>query len=252
MTMSAPWERHCRALLAALLLWTVPVPGRAADPPPTETVPAEKALSEEERAAQAETERLLELAEALDEAITTFQAGDFTAAEHRFETIRLQVPDHASAAYYLGLLALRRQDNADTIRHWQRLARVDPEAAESLGIPRRLTLLLDEQRKIELSRLLDNEATLSRRPVETGSIAVVPLSNRSDEKYAVLAKGLTALIIADLSKVPGIKVLERGKIQKLLDEMKRSRSGLTDRETHVRTGRLLKAEKLISGDYSIQ
>ncbi len=240
-------QKHqtARILLVLLtLFWYTPTLSFAAA--------ADENQVQKQAATAHEQKKQAELAETLENAITAFQAGDFFEAQVHFEQIQATWPDHAATAYYLGLLTLRRHDTVATIRHWQRLLRVDPEAAESRAIPRRLTLLQNKQRDKEMVMLIENETTLSKRPPETGSIAVAPLHNRGEKKYDVLAKGLTALIIADLAKVPGIRVLERGKIQKLLDEIKLSKTGLVAKETQLRTGRLLKAEKLISGDFSIR
>jgi hypothetical protein len=59
------------------------------------------------------------------------------------------------------------------------------------------------------------------------------------------------MVIADIAKVPNIKVLEREKVDRLLEEIKLSQSGLVNKETEVRAGRLLRAEKLVVGDYKV-
>ncbi len=58
-------------------------------------------------------------------------------------------------------------------------------------------------------------------------------------KYNMLKKGVNALIIVELMKVPGLKVLERTKIEKLLDEIALSQSGLVNENTAVRAGRIM-------------
>ena len=67
-----------------------------------------------------------------------------------------------------------------------------------------------------------------------------------------MAKGLAAMIIADLSKVPGLKVLEREKVQLLVNEAKLGDSGLADRASAVRSGRLMRAEKVVVGNFEVQ
>lgn len=60
------------------------------------------------------------------------------------------------------------------------------------------------------------------------------------------------MIIADLSKVPGLKVLEREKVQLLIDEMKIGDAGLADPKEAVRSGRLMRAEKVVVGTFEVQ
>lgn len=71
-------------------------------------------------------------------------------------------------------------------------------------------------------------------------IAVVNQLDGTDlGKYEVLKKGMCALIIDELMKVPGLKVLERTEIDKLLDEIALSQSGLVSEKTAIRAGRIM-------------
>jgi len=70
--------------------------------------------------------------------------------------------------------------------------------------------------------------------------------------YRAMSKGIAAIVIADLTQVPGLKVLEREKVQKLLAEMRLGESGLTENSTAVRTGRMMRAEKVIVGSFGAQ
>lgn len=190
--------------------------------------------------------------ELAEQGVRAFQSQDFKWARESFETLQQREADHPLAAYYLGTLALREGQIDKAVAQWQRYVRLDPEGAEANGVPARLTLLEDESRKGEIAGILKNEARLSKMPAEPNSIAVMGFSNKGDEKYNVLAKGITALIITDLAQVPGLKVLEREKVQKLQDEIKLSESGLVADENKVKAGRLLRAEKIMMGDFTIQ
>ena len=51
--------------------------------------------------------------------------------------------------------------------------------------------------------------------------------------------------------VMSILLFQQEKLQKLEDELKLSQSGLVDKDTAVRVGRLMKSEKMLLGDYLI-
>ena len=105
----------------------------------------------------------------------------------------------------------------------------------------------------EVKQAIANEKTLSELAPEPNSIAVHPLINKGAEQYGPIGKGLTAFVITDLAKVPGLKVLEREKLQKLIDEIKLSQTGaLVETTSRVRAGRIMRAEKLMIGDYLIE
>jgi TolB-like protein len=70
-----------------------------------------------------------------------------------------------------------------------------------------------------------------------------------DEALAVLAKGLAQMLISDLAAVDGACIVERERLQALLDEMKLSRGSHFDARTASRVGRLLGARYVVLGNY---
>lgn len=188
---------------------------------------------------------------ALKDALTALSQSD-AAAKPLFIKLQKAFPGNAQAAYHLGRIALESEDNLEALRQWQLYSRLDPEGAEKLGIGPRMTLLIHQTLKDEIKQAIASESAISRAPPEPGSVAVLPFINRGDAAQAVLSKGLTAMVISDLSKVPGLKVLERARLQQLIEEMQLSESGLVDEKTALRAGRLMKAEKIMLGDYQLQ
>lgn len=83
----------------------------------------------------------------------------------------------------------------------------------------------------------------------SNSIAVLYFNNKSgQEKLNRLQKGMAVMLISDLSKVDQIQVVERVRMQALLDEMDLSASGLMDEKTIPKIGQLLGAQYVTSGD----
>jgi hypothetical protein len=189
--------------------------------------------------------------EALRQAVQTYDKGDGKSALQQFTRLQQAFPMNAMAAYYLGQIALESDKLFEAIRQWQLYIQINPAEASRKGIPERLTLLVNQQMKDEIESALKLESSLTNAKPEPGSVAVLPYVNRGDAAQAVLAKGLTALIVSDLTKVPGLKVLERAKLQKLVDELSLSQSGLVEQQSALRAGRLMRAEKLLIGDYKV-
>ncbi|REE82256.1 hypothetical protein BX611_1802 [Lutibacter oceani] len=83
---------------------------------------------------------------------------------------------------------------------------------------------------------------------EPNSIAIYPTSikivNVNNPKFKGLEKGFPALLIADLSKVPNLKVLERQKINEILQEIDLSESGLVKEDSKVENN-LMKEEMAV-------
>lgn len=194
-----------------------------------------------------------EVAASLKAGIEAFGSGNDAAATQALERVGALAPGETLVSYYLGLIALNRQDNDNAVRLLQQYAREDPEGAAARDVPKTLTLLSSVQLQQEVATAVAREQEVVSTPPEPGSIAVQAFVNRGgNEAYRAMAKGLAAMIIADLSKVPGLKVLEREKVQLLVNEAKLGDSGLADTASAVRSGRLMRAEKVVVGNFEVQ
>ena len=123
--------------------------------------------------------------------------------------------------------------------------------AASRNVGQLITLLLDDTLEEETRLAIENEASSGTTEIEPNTVAVQSFSNAGNPKYAVLAKGIAAMIISDLSSVPGITVLEREKLQTLIDEIQLSESGLVAQDAAAKAGRIMKAEKVLFGSFGV-
>lgn len=102
--------------------------------------------------------------------------------------------------------------------------------------------------KLWAKRAIQNEKKLSLS-TEKNTLAVLYFANRTGNgNLSVLEKGLAVMLISDLSQIEGLQVLERIRLQALLDELNLSVSGLVDSQTAVRMGKLMGAKYLLGGD----
>jgi len=65
----------------------------------------------------------------------------------------------------------------------------------------------------------------------------------------VLRKGLAQMLISDLSGFGAVKLVERDRLQEILEELDLGKSSKFDAATVARIGRLLGAQYLVMGDY---
>ncbi len=81
------------------------------------------------------------------------------------------------------------------------------------------------------------------------SVAVLYFLNKTnDQELNPLQKGIAIMLITDLSKIDGLDVVERVKLQALMEELNLSISGLTKSDTAPRIGKLLGATWIVGGD----
>jgi len=81
------------------------------------------------------------------------------------------------------------------------------------------------------------------------TLAVLYFKNKTGHaEIDPLQKGLTLMLITDLSTLKGLQVVERVRLQALVQEMGLGPSGLIAPNTAPRVGRLLSAQWIIGGD----
>ncbi len=102
--------------------------------------------------------------------------------------------------------------------------------------------------KLWAKKALEEEKAL--RPVEArNTVAVLYFENKTgNPELDPLQKGLALMLITDLFAVKGLQVVERIKLQALVEEMGFGTSGLVQPGSAPRVGRLLGARWLIGGE----
>ncbi|MDL1964582.1 MAG: hypothetical protein LWW98_09695 [Deltaproteobacteria bacterium] len=105
----------------------------------------------------------------------------------------------------------------------------------------------------EETKFWAKEAIEQERALKTisapNTVAVLYFHNKSGLSHLdILQKGLALMLITDLSKVKEIQLVERVKVQALVEELDLGVAGLVKSETVSRVGRLLGVEHLIGGE----
>lgn len=84
---------------------------------------------------------------------------------------------------------------------------------------------------------------------EPEHVAVLYFENQGNPELEPLKVGLAQMLITDLTGEPGIVVVERAKLQAILDELELGHSGKVEGDTAAKVGKLLGAKWLILGSY---
>jgi TolB-like protein len=95
----------------------------------------------------------------------------------------------------------------------------------------------------------------ARPPEQRPTVAVMPnfdngsVLNHAD--YDALGKGIADVLITELATNGSIRVVERDRIQQLIDEQNLGASGRVDKSTAVQVGKLLGVQHMIFGGFII-
>jgi TolB-like protein len=86
-------------------------------------------------------------------------------------------------------------------------------------------------------------------------IAVMPFDNggsygREKEDFEALQQGIPAMLISELSKNPGARVVDRSDINRILGEQNLATQGRVDAATAARVGKLVGARYMIMGGFT--
>jgi tetratricopeptide (TPR) repeat protein len=171
----------------------------------------------------------------------------FSFAPRQIQAKPGQNPRDPFSTYYLGLAYLQNGQGAQAIETW-RSYRNRKEPLVEQEIKKQLTIV-EISESIHLARqALAEEEKLETIPPKSGTVAVFYFKDTSpDRSFRHLQKAMATMIIADLSQVSSLQVLERFRVQFLLSEMQLGQTGIVEETTAPRYGHLLGAENLIVG-----
>ncbi len=108
--------------------------------------------------------------------------------------------------------------------------------------------VITEDARLWAKKVLKEEQAL-KAVTGQNTLAVLYFQNKTGQmELDPLQKGLTLMLITDLSGVKDLQVVERSRLQALIEEMGLAGSGLVETGTAPRMGKLLGAQWLVGGD----
>ena len=191
--------------------------------------------------------------ELIDDGIEAYQAGKYDEAVSKLTQARKLAPTNSPTVLYLGLAYLKQGKTQQAIDAWQAYVNLPPttetERTADLDtkVTQYLTLLTREENERLAKQAIANESKIG--PGDPNTVAVTYFKNLGTPDIGVLQKGLTALLINDLSKVKGLSVVERDRLQAVMDELQLGASGAVDKSTAPQVGKLLGAGRVATGSY---
>jgi tetratricopeptide (TPR) repeat protein len=179
-----------------------------------------------------------------------YAANRFADARKALGVVLTQQPNNRVAETYLGLSyeGMEQFDSARTI--YTTLLATKPSGEIGRLLNGRLTLLARKELHAAARTSLAHETELSRTPPDPNTVAVFPFRyTGQDSSLRPLERGLAALVVSDLSHVRRLRLVERERLQALLDEMKLAASGRVDPATGARSGHLVGAGQVVQGQF---
>jgi tetratricopeptide (TPR) repeat protein len=161
-------------------------------------------------------------------------------------------PDDPELLFYKGLNLEFYNKQDEALTYYERYTKVPDDSPFKEMMQGRYLWVKRQEDHSDVKDLITNEKDLSAQKVSDSTMAVFPLIYEGTNKdYAPLSRGFSEMVSIDLAKLKQIKVLERVRIQAVLDELKLSQSSAVDQSTAPRVGKILSAGTIVSGDYDV-
>lgn len=176
---------------------------------------------------------------------------DYQRAVQYLERAKSIDPTYAKAYLYLGMAYEAQDDLPKAIKEYNDYYRQFPMTPMGQKLKARVGVLMKNQIAKEVKEAIEKERYLTVDQIPDNTIAVYYFTNHTgNPRLDPLQKGLADILITDLSQVKSLKVLERTRLQTLLDELKLSETGAVDQTNTPRFGRLLGAKRIITGGFA--
>lgn len=180
--------------------------------------------------------------------IAYYKAGRLAEARRALETASQLEPTDGTTALYLGLTAEAQNDLPTARRAYSSYLRYGRTSRVRGQLEARLVALQQKELQAEARTALAQEQSLASATTSPRTVAVLPLRySGADTALAPLGRGLTDLLTTDLARSSQLQLVERARLQALVDELRLQQGGATDQSTNVRAGRLVRAGRVVQG-----
>jgi TolB-like protein len=180
--------------------------------------------------------------------IAYYKSGKLTEARTALEHATKLNPRDGTAALYLGLTAEGQNDFATARTAYASYVEYGRTSRERHALEARLAALQRKQLEETARAEVRDEQKLGQVAGTPNVVAVLPLAfSGADTSLKPLERGLAELLTTDLARSSRLTVVERLRLQAVLDEIKLQASGATDSSSNVRAGKILQAGRLVQG-----
>ena len=180
--------------------------------------------------------------------ITYYNAKDYQKARDVLASALAINKTNYPATVYLGLSYEELGQLVQARASYTSAAALATSQQQKAEIANRMALLTRKELQQAAQQAIAQESQLASQPPVENSVAVFPFRYvGTDGDLEPLSRGVTHLMITDLSRVSRLRLLERERVQALVDELQLTDDGRVDASTGARSGRLLRAARVVQG-----
>jgi tetratricopeptide (TPR) repeat protein len=180
--------------------------------------------------------------------IAYYKRDRFADARTVLDAARKLDPKDGVSALYAGLAAEKLNDFTGAKDAYNSYLQNGKTRSVRNDIRARLVSLSRAELHAAAKAAIATEATIAPEANNPRAVAVLPMTfSGTDQTLAPLSRGMSDLLISDLARSPELQLLERDRIQAMVDEVALSQSGRVDAATSLRAGKLVRAARVVQG-----
>jgi tetratricopeptide (TPR) repeat protein len=179
--------------------------------------------------------------------VAFYRKADMAKAEDALMQANAIEPD-ARTNLYLGMIAERQQLYGEAIDAYLTALSLRPNKETRELVHEHLNGLKNAKMRQDVNRALAVETEIDVDTIPENTIAVIDFDNSNlPDDLAPISKGLAEFTALDLAKVQSLRVVDRAKIDIMLQELQLGASEYVAPGTAPRMGRLLGSNRIITG-----
>mgnify|MGYP001143154633 CR=1 FL=1 len=176
-----------------------------------------------------------------------YESGEARKAEEAF-AMSNRIKPNAPASLYLGLILEERGELDRAIKLYGSAVNLEGDSRLRERVRERLDVLIDRKLEQEAVAAVRDESEIKTSSIPDSTIAVINFDGSAlEQDMKPLALGMAELTANDLAKISSLNVIERIKINTILDELEFSQSEYADPSVAPRVGRLLGSRRVVLG-----
>ncbi len=180
--------------------------------------------------------------------IAYYKRQRFADARTVLDAARKLDPKDGVVALYAGLSAEALEDYTGAKDAYNSYLQVGKTRSVRNDVRSRLVSLSRKEMHAAAKSAIANESRVAQQTGDPRAVAVLPMTfSGTDQSLAPLSRGMSDLLINDLSRSPDLQLLERDRVQAMVDEIALGQSTRTDATTSVRAGKLVRAARVVQG-----
>ncbi|UCE23450.1 MAG: tetratricopeptide repeat protein [Candidatus Zixiibacteriota bacterium] len=179
--------------------------------------------------------------------VTYYRMGEMAKADDALKQANTIAPD-ARTHLFFGLIYEQQGEYEKAIDAYAASLNLNPTGKTREKVSAHLDQLIYQKMSHDISLAVEDEANIQTDTIPDNTVAVVNFDgSHLGSDLAPLAIGMAEFTSVDLAKVRSLNLVERLKIDAIINELKLGQSGYVDPASAPRMGRLLGSSKIITG-----